>query len=1381
MSCVGLLWLVVGFGDAAAQEPGGQRLPEHRTIRFQHLVTDDGLSQDDVTAIYQDSLGFMWFGTEDGLNRFDGHTFRVFRPTAFDTSGLRHPWIVGLASAGGADLWIATEGGGLNRYDARTESFARPGYVDTPPLSSDLFSLLMARDGRLWVGTRYDGLYQYDLQTGRVVTYKHDSDDRRTLRDNRVTALLEDRRGDIWIGTGKGGITRLDRDTGVMTHFHHDASDPMSLSGNHVTAILEDRDGRIWIGASPGGLSRYLPETENFVRYSHDRGRSRSLGHENVRSLFQDPGGSVWIGTDSGLDRFVESDESFVHYRHDPTDPMSLLAGAVLSMAIDRSGVFWVGTSSGISYFSWNAPPFGHIESIPGDPNSLDHPDVWSIYEDRAGVLWVGTATGLNRIDRESGSVTRHPVDDSDLNALHGGAVMGLYEDRAGNFWVGTRYGALHRFDRASGRVVERFLEDPSDSMSLKSDTPWNLFEDSQGRFWVTSGGRGCLSEMDPGSRTFRSICHDPNDTSTPSYDIAHDMIESRSGDFWLGTWGGGLNRYDPETGMFTSFRHEATDLNSPASDFIIALHEDAEGILWLGLYGAGLDRFDPATGEFRHFTQANSDLPNDIVLAIEGDEAGDLWISTYRGLARLSPKSGRIRKYGVADGIQEFEFNSAASFRSASGELFFGGINGVTAFFPGQIRDNAVAPPVVLTALQIRGQPVAVGKEGPLRESLPFVRALTLDHRNRDVAITFAALHYGNPSGNRYRYVLEGYDDAWRSHGFGRTATYTNLPSGRYTFRVQAANSDGVWNEMGAAMTLTILSPPWRSWWAYSLYGLLAVSLLYGLRQYEMNRLGLKNRLGMERVEAEKLRELDRAKSHFFANVSHEFRTPLTLTLGPLDDLRSGLYGPLPDVVVDQVDMARRNAARVLDLINQILEVARLESGRTPLRARRLDLAAFVGRICQIQAPSARRKAIQLDIHLPDAPLPIFANPEHLEKTLSNLLSNALKFTADGGTVRVTVEDGARTARVAIRDNGPGIPAEELKHVFDRFYRVNESDARMQPGTGIGLALAKELVELHGGRLTATSEEGFGSTFVITLLKGREHLSPEQVLEGEIADVLMTDEPEQAREISTTAATGRDVTNHDVTTVLLVEDNPEVRAYVRGHLEPAYRVIEAGDGEEGLAKVRHHLPDLVLSDVMMPRLNGLALCRAIKSDRDTDFIPVILLTAKAAPEDRVDGLKEYADDYIVKPFSVTELRVRIDNLIESRRRLRVRFADANGTTNLAPPNGSTAVDVDFLKQLREKISAHLDDESFSVERLAQAIGMSRGHLHRRSQELLEQSPSDVIRTMRLERAAHLLEIRAGTVSEVAYAVGFKSVSHFSNVFLGHFACRPSEYPPEPA
>ncbi|HXW05985.1 MAG TPA: ATP-binding protein, partial [Vicinamibacterales bacterium] len=503
-------------------------------------------------------------------------------------------------------------------------------------------------------------------------------------------------------------------------------------------------------------------------------------------------------------------------------------------------------------------------------------------------------------------------------------------------------------------------------------------------------------------------------------------------------------------------------------------------------------------------------------------------------------------------------------------------------------------------------------------------------------------------------------------------------------------------------------------------------------------------------------------------------FRTPLTLTLGPLDDLRAGLHGPLSQPMKTQIDLARRNAARVLDLINQILDLARVEAGRTPLRARRLDVGALAAAVVQSFRPYAERKALTLDSDLPAGPVLAWADPEQLEKVLSNLLSNAVKFTPEGGTVRLSVAAGLDTVRIAVRDSGPGIPAAEQARVFDRFHRV-EATAGAQPGTGIGLALARELTELHGGSLTVESEEGFGSTFTVALKAGRAHLAPEQIVEDAAAPWT----PPARSPVPPPAVADETVADapaaDDVTTVLVVDDNAEIRSFVRQHLAPTYRVVEAPDGAAGLEAARSLLPDLVLSDVMMPGMDGYALCRALRNDPETDFIPVILLTARAEAEDRLTGLREQADDYITKPFDVRELVARVDNLIALRKRLRDRFAGTVETLHAAPVPAESE-DRKFLEQVRAAIEADLGDDDLSVERLARRVAHSRGHLHRRLRELIDESPSDLIRRLRLERAAQLLEARAGSVAEIAYSVGFKSVAHFSNRFHDHFGVRPSDW-----
>ncbi|MEM8602080.1 MAG: ATP-binding protein, partial [Bacteroidota bacterium] len=650
------------------------------------------------------------------------------------------------------------------------------------------------------------------------------------------------------------------------------------------------------------------------------------------------------------------------------------------------------------------------------------------------------------------------------------------------------------------------------------------------------------------------------------------------------------------------------------------------------------------------------------------------------------------------------------------------------------------------------------------------------------------------------------------------RTATYTNVPPGRYTFRVRGTNNDGVWNEAGTALGVVVVPPWWRTWWAYLLYGVaIAFAVAMGLR-YRRERIELRHRSEMERLEAEQLRELDRARSRFFANVSHEFRTPLTLTLGPLDDVRAGHYGAVPDAMDAPLSLARTNAGRVLTLINEILDVSRLEAGQVPLQAQAVDLGAFVSGLAAMIAPLAERRRLVLEVDVPAEPVVVYADPALLEKVAMNLLSNALKFTPEGGHVWVEVASDDATASVAVRDDGPGIAPDALVRVFDRFYRASEAEHAV--GTGIGLALARELAHLHRGTLDAASTVGQGSTFTLTLRLGHDHL-PEGAVDldaplvgwdaedpGELPVVSIGDgassstTPDQTSTLATLDGPSGDGADGRKT-VLVVEDHPEVRAFIRRHLErgtPSYRVLEAASGDQGLDKARCLLPDLVLSDVMMPgTLDGVALCRALKADPETDFLPVVLLTARAAPEDRIGGLKEQADDYLTKPFDPAELRARIANLIAGRQRLRERFLqegmarvlseqgyDASNTATPSPtlppalhPSVPevTSADEALLTSVRQTVEARLADEDFGVSDLADAVGLSRSQLYRRLHALTGQSTSDVIRTFRLERGAQLLTAGVGTVSEVAYAVGFKTVSHFSNAFTAHHGCRPSAYP----
>jgi diguanylate cyclase (GGDEF)-like protein len=784
---------------------------ESPRMAFERLSLEQGLSQTTVLCVFQDSRGFLWLGTEDGLNRYDGLSFKTYKYDPADQTSLPNNMVWAIVEDREGDLWLGTEGGGLARWDHRTDRFVRAGSPTPGTPVTRIRALALAADGALWIGTKGMGLSRLDPRGGPVRTFRHDPQSPQSLSHDSVYAIVTDAGGAHWIGTD-GGLNRLDPGQDTFRRYVHDPERPESLGHNQVRSLLQDRERRLWVGTY-GGLNRLDASGERFHRYAHDPGDPTSLSHDRVRSLMEDTTGRLWVGTDGGLDLLDRQRAAFRHFRHDPADPASLGDDTVMSLLQDAGGVMWVGTrSAGVHKWYPATWDFGHRTRLASDPDGLRDKTVTSFTEDRTGRIWIGTFDGLHTMDRLSGQI--RPYAGAAAAAL-GARIMALASDPDGAVWIGTMDAGLGRLDPATG-ALRTYRHDAKDPRSLGSDAVMSLMVDRVGDLWVGTHGAG-VSRLDAATGTFTRYRHDPADAQSLGADLATAMVQDASGSVWLGTDGGGLNLYEPATGRFVRFRHDPADPRSLGANTVFSLHHDSTGRLWVGTRGAGLallEKREGTSATFKHFRERDG-LANDVVYGIQPDGDGHLWLSTNNGLSRFDPRTGGFKSYDVSHGLQSNEFNYGAHYRSAGGELFFGGVNGFNAFHPRRLAVNAHIPPVVLTSFLKANRPVATDR--PLWE----LEAIDLGYRDELVTFEFAALDFAAPLRNRYAYKLEGFDGDWIDLGHVRRLSYTNLQPGSYTLRVRAANNDGVWNEAGIGLPVRVEAPPWRRSWAYVAYAL--------------------------------------------------------------------------------------------------------------------------------------------------------------------------------------------------------------------------------------------------------------------------------------------------------------------------------------------------------------------------------------------------------------------------------------------------------------------------------------------------------------------------------------------------------------------------------
>lgn len=1333
--------------------------------RFSRIDANKGLSHNQIKTFFRDSHGFMWFGTISGLNRFDGSSVRVFRNDPSDQRSIIHDDINRIFEDPEGRLWISTWNG-LDIYDPVTEKFradAAPIVTQYGLPDNNLLDIIHDKPGNYWFVHQNRGIYFHDVRTRKTVNLNYVDVNIYTLASNQISALHVSDRNRAWIIHRNGILEAFDpanmkvvmRDS-VLYHQFRGAS--------YDYRLIADSRENIWIyiADSNHGIFHFDPSSGGMKSYSTASSTVR-LSSDIVRGVVEDNQKRIWIATDHGGINIVDPvDYSISVILHNPEDQYSLSQNSINSLYKDDEGIIWAGTyKRGVNYYHENIIRFPLIRQVRGDAKSLPFDDVNAFAEDEHGNLWIGTnGGGLIYFNRKSNSFRQYLHNQRDPNSLSTNVIVSLCYDSRNRLWIGTYFGGLNIFQDGKFRRMKNV---PGDSTSISDNSVWEIFEDSSGTIYVGTLSRG-VDILSPEGKKIGNFSTARPGSIHGNYIPA--FMEDRDGNVWIGT-GYGIEVYSPEKKSFRHYLSQPGAKNSLSNNSILSVMQDKSGRIWVGTHG-GLNLFDSNDGSFRSFTTADG-LPHNSVLTIVEDRRGSLWLSTPNGISNVKVTSAgdstsiQAYNYDQFDGLQGKQFNENAALRTRSGEIVLGGANGFNIFDPEAIPENKIIPPVVITDLQILNQSVRPGTsfEGRtvLEKALPFTDAIELRPGDNVFSIEFAVLSFHHPEKSQYRYKLEGFDAKWISTtAEHRKITYTNLDPGDYRFRVVASNNDGVWNEHGIDLAVKVLPPFWKTKIAFLLYTIMIITGLFITRRLIQQRERLKFAIDQERREAQRMHELDMMKIKFFTNVSHEFRTPLTLILTPVERI---LKKPDEPVQAGQFELIYRNAKRLLNLVNQLLDFRKLEVQEVRFNPSEGDVIRFIRETVFSFSDLSEKKSIRLSFHAGVEKFETVFDQDKLEKILFNLLSNAFKFTPDGGEVSVEVYLlESSELQIRVKDTGIGIPADKQEKIFERFFQHELPRSMVNQGSGIGLSITREFVKVHNGTITVESEPGNGSCFIVTLPVVDVHAKPEN-------GVAESGAPAHNGHALEKPPAG-------LPSLLLVEDNEDFRFYLKDNLRLQYNIIEARDGHEGWDKLLENLPDLVVSDIMMPDMNGIELCKRIKSDARVSHTPVILLTARTAEEQKLEGFESGAEDYITKPFNFEILQSRIRNLIhqrESFQREYRRFIDVK-----ASPIQITSLDEKLISKALEVVEAKLSDPEFTVEELSRELGMSRVHLYKKLQALTGKSPIEFIRSLRLQHAAQLLEKSQLTVSEIAYKVGFNNPKYFARYFKEEYKMLPSVY-----
>lgn len=1357
---------------------------QKKVLNFKHLTINEGLSQNTIFCIYQDQQGFIWFGTEDGLNRYDGYEFKIFKNELNKSRSLKNNLVNVIAEDDKNHLVIGTHGG-ISIFNRDTEDFTNIGIPSSKKGSQSanfVTAVVPDKKGRIWLGT-YDGLKLYDQNAKKFIRVSLPE----AFNQKNVQTLFIDHTEKLWISF-KNELRCLDLKSLRFVAIPKPLLTELKRKQANIRLIKQDKKGNLWFGTEQSGLFFYDRTGNHCINYVNELNNVNSLPSDVVRDVLFNDDGLVWLATRKGLSIFDPAKGSFTNFKHDKYDAASLSHQSVLKIMKDRTGSIWIGTyAGGINIYNPVNLNFTNIGEQMGNNPGLTNPVVSSVVVTANDELWIGTeGGGLNLVNRTTGKHESHNLLRHDFMASEN-IIKSLSMDVKGNLWVAA-FDGLYYFDLHKKQFTEQRLKMVS---GFKGRVQVYAVLADSSAVWVGTNGAG-LVYYNPVSKMERVFTYSVRNPNSIIGNYVSAIVKNKDGNLWIATLQG-LCYFDVQRNEFKRYVHNPANKYSLTGNNVISLFIDKQDRLWIGTRGAGLNLYEAKSERFYAFAEQDG-LANNVIRAINEDKGGNLWLSSNKGLTMLNavitagkPVLKALKNYTVADGLQSNQFFSGATTRSSKGELFFGGINGITSFFPDQIQVNKVMPDIVFTDFLIHNKRLPIGTDGsPVKKHINESRKITIAYDQAYITLKFAALDFINTAKNNYAYKLDGLrNEDWHYVGNQRTATYTNLSPGKYTFMVKASNNDGFWAKTVSEIRIEVLPPWYKTWWAYSLYLAVFSALLYLFYYFSLATAKLKNELDFEQRNHEKDLELSQRKLTFFTHISHEIKTPLTLILSPIEKLLDNRT--LNNKVQHQLQLIHRNGERLMQLTSQLLDYRKFETGNMRLQALEADMVKFNREIVAMFHPYANSKGVSLQLLTPHKEIKIWFDSDKMEKVMYNLIANALKFTPAGGTVLVRLDIAKNNDReeliLQVQDNGIGIAPENLTNIFEQFQYYNTHGLNHK-GTGLGLTFSKGLVEMHYGKIevsstVATAEIEGKTVFKVVLPMGNSHLQPDELLmEAVNSEDIIAYQQAAPLELDADTVIQKEnlltATEQQKLVLLIVEDNQEVLQFVAGHFSTHFKVLTAIDGTSGWEQAKAALPDLVISDVMMPGITGIELCAKIKSDPVTSHIPVVLLTAREALLFKIEGLETGADDYIVKPFNLKYLEARVWNLLESRRKLREKFSR---NMTLQPTNiALSSLDEKFLEKAIKYVEQHMGKDTLGVEELSREVGMSKTTLYRKLKALTNQNTNEFIRTIRLNRAAQLLLQQKLNVSEVAYHVGFNDQDYFRKCFKEQFGTTPKDY-----